>query len=186
MSFICSHVILFQDYLPANHSAIFVEDFTTIDDLVQFLQIVNKDDTLYNEYLAYKTTGVKNTKLQQEMRDREWGVSDWSRLNFIEGFECAVCNRLHENILREAEGRPALKRQAEWDHYGCPRPKRFSDSPYGSLERVDEDWWGQEYEETAQQARATLQLVRTGKNFDMDDILNRAYDYKHNGVHEHH
>ena len=92
----------------------------------------------------WKKNGVTNKYLKALLRDREWSVDSPDNLyhtspNFIEGFECFVCRRIHDNIKQNG----ALKYQATVDHYGCPKPVKFDDSgrpdPNKSVE-YDFEW----------------------------------------------
>ena len=108
------------------------------------------------------------------MESREWFVDDYEKLNFIDGFECIVCKRIHKNIERESKDLEPIKRQADSSHYGCPRPQRFSDYPRGSLAKVDNTWWIDLYEEAQYQSKAALQLIQEGKEFKENELNNRV------------
>lgn len=134
-----------QDFFPTNKSAIFVEDFDTIEELVNLLTYLDKSDTAYEEYLSFKTVGgVTNQYLRQTVADRDWDIGDhWqtAKPNFIDGFQCYLCKQLHQRQKQIAEGQKLETKMATIDHYGCPEPRRFSDSPAGNLTRVRDSWW---------------------------------------------
>lgn len=60
------------------------------------------------------------------LKERKWGINN-NRMqgNFIDEFECLVCERLHENLEREANNQEKKVFQATKEHYGCPHPITF-------------------------------------------------------------
>ena len=57
-------------------------------------------------------------------------------------FQCYICQQAH----RHEGSHSHSTKTANKNHYGCPRPKRFSDAPPGNLTVVDDfmvssDWW---------------------------------------------
>jgi alpha-1,3-fucosyltransferase 10 len=125
-----------KDLYPDEKSAIDVRDFENAEELAKFLQELNDNDEEYESYLKYKTDGVKNKHLIELMENRKWGINnDRVRGNFIERFECVVCERLHENIEKEKANEPVISHIATKEHYGCPVPKTFNQ--YGKI--VDDD-----------------------------------------------
>jgi len=163
-----------QEYLPANNTAIFVDDFNTIEELAESILKINRSDELYDEHVRYKKVGIQNERLQREMESREWFVDDYERLNFIDGFECTVCRRIHRNIELQSKGLPPISQRADLDHYGCPRPQRFRDIPAGSLEKVNNEWWVDQFEHTWYTSRAALQLIQEGKEFGEKELHSRS------------
>jgi alpha-1,3-fucosyltransferase 10 len=114
-----------NDYLPTNKSIINVKDFKTAEDLGKFLNKLNENDEEYEKYLTYKN-GVQNKKLRKVMSERKWGIdNDPIKGNFIDQFECLVCERIHENLERKAQKLEIKKFQATKSHYGCPHPITF-------------------------------------------------------------
>ncbi len=150
-----------------------MDDFETVEQLVHTLLQLNQSNEKYNEYLEYKRSGVTNDNLKRIMENREWGVNNWDRLDFISGFECHICHRLHENMKKY--GNQSYSHHASLNHYGCPRPKRFSDEPPGNLERRDDLWWAQEWDYSRYLALALQELINKGQTFSEKDVHNRAY-----------
>lgn len=118
-----------RDWDPsgAHPSIIVTEDFASPEALAKFLIELDKNDTEYNEYLKFKEMGVTNKRLLKHFGARDWVVDgEGGGVNFIEGFECFVCNKLHER--REAESqrdsREAGKHTmiANSSHYDCLPP----------------------------------------------------------------
>ena len=155
---------LLQDLLPTNHSAILVSDFKNVKDLVSHLEYLNTHDDEYEKYLTFKKKGgVTNPLFQKIMSERERAINnDWSRPNYISSFECLLCERLHDNQRRVATSRTPLEYHADVSHYGCPRPRVFSDSPAGNLSLVDDKWMGSEWTWASYQAKAVKKLLQEG------------------------
>ncbi|XP_066963857.1 alpha-(1,3)-fucosyltransferase 10 [Macrobrachium rosenbergii] len=105
------------DWVPNPKSIIHIRDFDSPVELAQYLYAVLQNDTLYESFLEHKEKGmVSNTNLIKSMDDRKWGINnDFERGNFIEHFECHVC----DEILR---GFNSQRKQADSSHYGCPEP----------------------------------------------------------------
>ena len=150
-----------------------VTDFETVQDLAKFINFLNDNDEEYEKYLSFKTKGVRNQNLLREMRERAWGTAeDLTRPNFIDGFECFVCKRLHENIARSAGRLPPIKHVANASHYGCPGPFQFLDKPSGSLEKtIRKDSWHDVYVTSKYTAQAVELLVQRGASFNEDTLL---------------
>lgn len=117
-----------QDILPDKHSAILIEDFESPKELAAYLKYLDQNDEEYNKYLRWKDTGVTNKFLRDEMEQRTWSITEtWraGRTNFIEDFECFVCERVHENLKLVERGKPEVKYIANISHLECPKPKSF-------------------------------------------------------------
>ncbi len=85
------------DWLPNNHSAILIDDFPSPRDLAEFIKTLDQDDVEYSRYLEYKTPSeITNLRLLEGLESREWGVNDMSKPNYLNGFECFVCDRENE------------------------------------------------------------------------------------------
>jgi len=119
-----------SDIFPTNKSTIEVRHFSSPKALAEFVLKLNENDTDYEEYLTFKTeTGVTNSFLKKLMATRMWGINnDPEKGNYIDGIECLVCERLHENLELKKAGRPTVRHQANKEHYGCPLENTFSES----------------------------------------------------------
>ena len=168
------NVLFYQDWLPDDHSAIVLKDFRNIEDLVKLLLHLNSSDSDYNRYLSFKTKhGVVNKRLLDAMKFRNWSIDDWHKPNFVSNFECLVCRNVHERLKREKHER--LNRRATVEHYGCPRPTKFSDSPTGNLEQVESDsWWAQEWSQSSFTSKALYELIQEKREFTKDEVDYRA------------
>lgn len=114
-----------RDWLPDNQSAILIDDFSNPQELAKYLHFLLQNDEEYQKYLTYRSSGIKNEKLVKVMRARDWGVNDYEKINFITGFECFVCRRIHENFQREGRNEKPHSYLASGEHLSCPRPQAF-------------------------------------------------------------
>ena len=117
-----------KEIFPDEHSAIEILNYKNAKELSDYLNFLNQNDTEYEKYLQFKKKGgVKNKELIQLVSERKWGINnDRVRGNFIDSFECMVCERIHENEERKLRGKEVILRQVNKNHYGCPMPYTFS------------------------------------------------------------
>lgn len=149
--------------MPDSHSAILVQNFTSMKDLVDLLLHLNKSDNEYEKFLTFKRPGgITNSYLTKHMQERPFGAHGSPGSNWVEKTECFLCQRIHENMERIKMGLPLLRRQANVEHYGCPKPKRFKGIPPDDLIRVDDDWFAQEWIQSSYEAKALKTLWDKG------------------------
>ncbi|XP_071952375.1 alpha-(1,3)-fucosyltransferase 10-like isoform X2 [Antedon mediterranea] len=148
-----------KDWFPTERSAILIDDFKSPKELAKYLTYLDNNDDEYNKYLELKQTGkITNSMLIETMQKREWGVDDYNRMNFIDGFECMVCNALHDD--REALNRKRYRKHvASPEHLDCPKPQLYSDIS------VLPNMWLRMYETSIPKAKALKEFVLSGKNF---------------------
>ncbi|ESP01435.1 hypothetical protein LOTGIDRAFT_111725 [Lottia gigantea] len=161
-----------QELLPSNHSAIIINDYKTVEELAKYLTFLDNNNEEYEKYLDWKKTGVTNQILKQILAERDWKIDDnqnWSDkdINFVDGFECFVCKRVHENINLQKQGKQPKQHQANKNHYGCPKPKRFNESPELT---ADMDWQA-EYELYGRMAKHLRYFIENNKTFTKDTLL---------------
>lgn len=129
------------NWLPNAHSAVLIDSFSSPKELAEFITDLDEDDEKYLRYLDYKTPSkITNLRLLEGLQNREWGVNDMSKPNYLNGFECFVCNQENERLSAmkahrwDPEKNPAPQpRMATNSHMGCPLP-----SPgYGPVEEID-------------------------------------------------
>jgi len=119
------------DWLPSNRSAIIIDDFPSPKALADFLKRLDEDDQEYAKYLEFKSPGrTTNTRLLEALESREWGVNDMSKPNYLNGFECYVCDQENARVAAERAYRKAPKKNppprsatANNSHMGCPLPR---------------------------------------------------------------
>lgn len=85
-------------WLPSNRSAIVVDPKRPPEKLAEYIKSLDKNDQEYLTYLDWKLKReISNQRLVKELTTRQWGVQDITQDNFIDVFECMVCNRVWEN-----------------------------------------------------------------------------------------
>lgn len=90
-----------ENWLPSNKSAIIVTRFSHPRELARYIKQLDKNDSLYMEFLDWKLKGhVNNMHLVTAIKERKWGVQDVTQDNYIDAFECMVCTRVWDNIRR--------------------------------------------------------------------------------------
>lgn len=107
-----------RDWLPDNNSAIIADEFTSPKELAEFLKSLDVDDSKYGEYLSWKDHGIANQHLIKEMHERDYGHREYGD-DFISGFECHVCNRIHDMHEESASGERPVS-IANHSHWDCP------------------------------------------------------------------
>lgn len=140
---------ILQELLPNNHSVILVSDFKSPKELAEYLEYLNKNDEEYNKYLLWKKTGITNKVFRDMMEHRSWSIVDtwkYGQTNFVEDFECFVCDRVHQNLKRNQGGEKELKYIAQHSHLQCPEPATFSGTEAFS--------WKYEYQAKSDEAKA--------------------------------
>nr|CAH04181.1 alpha3-fucosyltransferase [Tetraodon nigroviridis] len=157
------------DWMPNNHSAIVVDDFSSPQALAEFLKRLDENDDEYREYLEFKNPKrVTNARLLDALESREWGVNDMTKPNYLNGFECYVCDQENARLAAARAHRkgpntskPPQAKVAKNSHMGCPLP-----SPgYGHVQDLpaDDGWlqtWPQDYWQSLDQAEGLESLIR--------------------------
>ena len=132
-----------KDWAPTNQSIIVVDDFQSPKDLAEYLHYLDRNDREYERYLEFKRTGVTNPLLLAHMHKREW-VVDYIEdgKNFIDGFECYVCDQVHQRMRLASEGVDPGPLVAAADHYSCllPQPSIKEPSPKRDGGGLGGDW----------------------------------------------
>ena len=136
-----------RDWDPsANHpSIILADDFQSPKHLAEFLLELDRNDDEYEKYLEFKKIGVTNKRLLDDYHAREWVVDEQleagetkERTNYIEGFECFVCDTLHER--KKSHDNHVMV--ADNSHYNCLSPRAWvSDEEQTQQEISDLDMW---------------------------------------------
>uniref|UniRef100_A0A2K6V1I6 Fucosyltransferase n=1 Tax=Saimiri boliviensis boliviensis TaxID=39432 RepID=A0A2K6V1I6_SAIBB len=132
-----------RDWMPNNHSIILIDDFESPQKLAEFIDFLDKNDEEYMKYLAYKQPGgITNQFLLDSLKHREWGLNDPLLPNYLNGFECFVCD--HELARLDAEKAHAASpgdspipepHIAQPSHMDCPMPT----PGFGNVEEIPEN-----------------------------------------------
>ncbi|XP_027681295.2 alpha-(1,3)-fucosyltransferase 10 [Chelonia mydas] len=153
------------DWLPSNKSAILVTRFSHPRELAHYIKALDTNDQEYEAYLEWKLKGaISNQRLLTAIRERKWGVQDITQDNYIDVFECMVCNRVWENIRRQEKGLSPRTWNAQVNHLSCPKPEALFSSPnirWTSLREM----WIPSFEQSKKEAQALRQLVERNMNF---------------------
>ncbi|XP_040293274.1 alpha-(1,3)-fucosyltransferase 11 [Bufo bufo] len=157
-----------KDWIPNNHSIILIDDFTTPKDLAELIISLDKDDESYLKYLEYKKPGgIRNKLLLASMEKREWGVNDMTAPNYLNGFECFVCDQENARVKAEKKHKKSQDKSpapvphiAEYNHMGCPVPV----PGIGSADEIPENdsWkqmWLQDYWQSFDQGEALTAMI---------------------------
>ncbi|KAM8848923.1 GDP-fucose protein O-fucosyltransferase 4 [Synchiropus picturatus] len=150
------------DWMPNDHSVIVIDDFASPKALADFLTFLDENDAEYSRYLEFKNPElVTNTRLLEALHSREWGVNDMSKPNYLNGFECFVCDQENERLAKAKERRPPQARMANNAHMGCPLPT----PGFGDVQDLpaDDPWlhiWPQDYWQSLDQAEGLDSLIR--------------------------
>jgi len=95
-----------SDYIVPPKSVIFMEDYKSMDDLADYLDYLDKNDTAYLEYFQWRKTDLSNV-FSENVRDQRW---------FSIG-SCNLCSFIHENNEQEKsseEKRKVVKSIYSW------------------------------------------------------------------------
>ncbi|NWU71838.1 FUT10 fucosyltransferase, partial [Pterocles burchelli] len=154
------------DWLPSNKSAILVSSFSHPRELAHYIKTLDKNDQEYESYLQWKLKGdISNPRLLTVMKERKWGVQDITQDNYIDTFECMVCNRVWENIRRKEKGWLPKRWKAQVNHLSCPKPEAFQFSSSNPGRTSLQEMWIPSFEQSKKEAWALRHLVERNRNF---------------------
>ncbi|XP_004696258.1 alpha-(1,3)-fucosyltransferase 10 isoform X2 [Echinops telfairi] len=159
------------DWLPSSRSAILVSEFAHPRDLASYLRRLDYDDTLYKAHIDWKLHGeISNQRLLTALRERPWGVQDINQDNYIDAFECMVCNRVWANLRLQEKGLPPKKWEAEVTHLSCPEPTAFAFSPLAPRGNTLREMWIPSFQQSKREAQALRWLVDRNQNFSVREF----------------
>lgn len=154
------------EWLPSNKSAILVSSFSHPRDLARYIKTLDANDGEYESYLQWKLKGdISNPRLLTAMKERKWGVQDITQDNYIDAFECMVCNRVWENIRRKEKGWLPRRWKAQVNHLSCPTPEAFWFSSSNSGRTSLQEMWIPSFQQSKREAWALRHLVERNRNF---------------------
>ncbi|XP_019639516.1 PREDICTED: alpha-(1,3)-fucosyltransferase 11-like [Branchiostoma belcheri] len=163
-----------KDWMPNDHSIILKDDFASPKELAEYITFLDQNDEEYEKFLEYRQPGgITNTLLVEEMERRPWGLSSMDEPNFINGFECHVCDRILERLDAERlhaanpgeNPPPPPPRLGQYTHMGCPQPTRAVDTQEPS--KPGNEWlafdWVNDFWGTWDMAMALKQMIQAGE-----------------------
>ncbi|KAJ8401893.1 hypothetical protein AAFF_G00374740 [Aldrovandia affinis] len=163
-------------WLPSNRSAVVVGPDEAPERLARLLRRLDENDDEYEAYLEWKRPGrVTNQRLLAEMQSRKWGVQDPMRENYIDVFECMVCDRVWENLNRRKEGLTPKTWRAEASHLRCPPPRTFAFSAGPTGRATLRGIWGPSYRQSEKEARALRLFADRNKNFTVGQFWKEVF-----------
>ncbi|XP_066093226.1 alpha-(1,3)-fucosyltransferase 10 isoform X1 [Saccopteryx bilineata] len=165
-----------RDWLPSNRSAILVSDFSHPRELARYIRQLDSEDRLYEAYLEWKLKGeISNQRLLAALRERTWGVQDVNQDNYIDAFECMVCNKVWDNIRLQEKGLPPKRWKADATHLSCPEPTVFAFSPVASSWRSLREMWIPSFKQSKREAQALRWLVDRNQNFSAQEFWSLVF-----------
>ncbi|XP_074621062.1 GDP-fucose protein O-fucosyltransferase 3-like [Acropora palmata] len=154
-----------QDWMPNDHTIILADNFSSPKDLGEFITSLDQNDEEYAKYLEFKEKGISNTRLLQTMKNRPWGHSV-EDMNSVTGFECFVCDRIHENLNRKVSNLAENIFVASQEHYGCPRPEKYNFAASTNAEdSTERDQWWKEYDQSIEESKELNEKVKSNWHF---------------------
>ncbi|XP_073935306.1 GDP-fucose protein O-fucosyltransferase 4 isoform X1 [Castor canadensis] len=172
-----------RDWMPNTHSIILIDDFESPQKLAEFIDFLDKNDEEYMKFLEYKQLGgITNQFLLDRLKHREWGVNDPLLPNYLNGFECFVCD--HELARLDAENAHAASpgdipvpepHIAQPSHMNCPVPT----PGFGNVEEIpdNDSWkemWLQDYWQGLDQGEALTAMIHNNET-----QQRKFWDYLH-------
>ncbi|ETE66944.1 Alpha-(1,3)-fucosyltransferase 11, partial [Ophiophagus hannah] len=172
-----------RDWMPADHSIILIDDFGSPKELAEYIDFLDRNSDQYLKYLKYKSPhGITNQFLLENMRKREWGVNDMSLPNYLNGFECFICDRENARLNAERNHKKAHGKSlapevhiAQTTHMGCPSPA----PGYGNIEDIPDgdswkEMWLQDYWQSLDQGEALTAMIHHNETHQ-----GKFWDYMH-------
>ncbi|KAG8454398.1 hypothetical protein GDO86_000862 [Hymenochirus boettgeri] len=167
-----------EDWLPSIKSAIIVDRFVDPQELAIYIHTLDKNDTLYMEFLEWKLKGIiSNTYLVSAIKNRTWGVQDVTQDNYIDAFECMVCKRVWDNAHLKEKGLPAKTWNADARHLNCPAPKAFSFQKEMRPKSNMREMWKPSFEQSKREAKALRTFLDKNRNFTTLEFWNLVFKY---------
>jgi len=170
-----------EEYMPNEKSVILVKDFTSVKAVADLVTMLHNNDTEYKKYLGHKLAHnrdkrglVTNQLLKDMVHSRKWGVSSEQQAsmgNFVQHFQCFVCERVARNVKFTNLGFKSLPFDADEEHYGCPVPK----SPLTGKVDID-NWWTEQWYRSKYEASVFRSLALENKAFNSTNFFSRVLE----------
>ncbi|KAM3835744.1 GDP-fucose protein O-fucosyltransferase 4 [Vipera latastei] len=172
-----------RDWMPDDHSIILIDDFGSPKELAEYIDFLDRNSDEYLKYLKYKSPGgITNQFLLENMRKREWGVNDMSLPNYLNGFECFICDRENGRLNAERDHKKTHGKSlapevhiAQTTHMGCSSPA----PGYGNIEDIPDgdswkEMWLQDYWQSLDQGEALTAMIHHNESHQ-----GKFWDYMH-------
>ena len=140
-----------------------------MEELAARIKELDANDTEYEEYLKYKTEGISNKRLREELDNREWGHH--KEHSMFEAIQCRLCEKVNELTKLAEEGKPLPVWKTKFDHFSCPEVKDFDSKGQYVLESkmYKGDWDFTDY-----YAEAVIHFLDKGDDADRHKIYKHA------------
>lgn len=156
-----------QDWMPNNHTVIYVDRFSSPKELADFIKYLDNNDEEYDKYLEFKHERNENKFFLEHMSKREWSAGE-TQSDFFRGFECYLCKQLQDRMDAEKvharnQSSPLMPpRIAQSSHLSCPAPERL-DVGWGIKEYWPEIDWTAMYWDELDSARTVQRMLEVGE-----------------------
>ncbi|XP_064457816.1 alpha-(1,3)-fucosyltransferase 10-like [Ornithodoros turicata] len=159
-----------SDWLPNGlQSSILIANYSTPRQLAERLKEIDRNDSTYDSFLMHKNRGeVANEMLKATLQARTWGVNnEREKPNFVELFECLVCERVWHR-----RANTTARFQADKSHYSCDAPKSL-------LKEGKASWWNDRYKQAIFEAQALDHFLVRNMHFKDTDFENKMQEIMH-------
>ena len=158
-----------------------MDDFQDVEDLANFIKLLDNNNKLYKQFLAFKDEPIKNKNLINILSTRDWRpdicdkslrknkIAKTGKFNSIfTGFECFLCNKVTEMTSYLGYEKLDSIYVAEPSDYKCPSPMRFDEHGRYTVHNAKwaSDWNYGRYEADALEELYQEQKVVPQKDFD--------------------
>ena len=152
-----------REWIPSNKSVIFTRDFSSPKELADYVTYLDNNDEEYLKYLQFKMEGgITNKKLIDELNHRAYSFYQ-SGNDFIQAFECYVCDRMYQNFEAIRSGKGVLSQVANGSHYGCPRPFASLENVVSRTEDFQLSYYQMAYEKADFVGEAVQNMIAAGE-----------------------
>ena len=120
------------------------------------------------------------------MKQRPYDIDyrDWNRPDMVEGFQCFVCDKIHERLNKIQNGETPLPVHADKSHYNSYQPQPSFDISHLSSRKSHPGYeslrnWMYFYEQGEVKAKAIKQAIANGADAQTVKEIVTHYQYIH-------
>lgn len=149
------------DWLPnGSRSAVLISNYTGPKQLAEDIRRIDRNHTRYESFLDHKIhERISNQRLLNALRQRRWGANnDPHKPNFVEEFECLICERLWKRLQSSN-----IRYVADETHYSCEPPKSILKEHAGTF-------WPELFKQAELEARVLESLLQRNIPFGEADV----------------